>query len=231
MVAAKRVALVTGSYRGLGLATAGALAEKGLEVIVTARDAVKVETALRAISGRGSVRGEILDVDDPASIESLQQRRIGDVDVLVNNAAVYLDESESVLDVDIDLARRTFATNILGPLRLMQVFVPGMMRRRWGRVVNVSSGAGQLSSMRDYAPSYSASKAALNAMTRMVADAAEGSGVLVNAVDPGWVKTEMGGENAPRSVEEGIDTIVWLATLPDNGPSGRFFHDREEIAW
>ncbi|MGZ4807982.1 MAG: SDR family NAD(P)-dependent oxidoreductase [Thermoanaerobaculia bacterium] len=225
-----RVALITGSYRGLGLATAAALALKDLDVIVTARDAAKVEMALRALFGRGKVRGEILDVDDAASIEKLRQR-VGDVDVLVNNAAVYLDESESVLDVDIDLARRTFETNVLGPLRLMQLFVPGMMRRRWGRVVNVSSGAGQLSSMRDYAPSYSASKAALNAMTRMVADAAKGTGVLVNAVDPGWVRTEMGGSNAPRSIEEGIDTIVWLATLPDGGPTGKFFHDRREIAW
>lgn len=225
-----RVALITGSYRGLGLATAAALALKDLDVIVTARDAAKVETALRRLAGRGSVRGEVLDVDDASSIAGLHQR-VGDVDVLVNNAAIDLDEGESVLGVDIDLARRTFDTNILGPLRLMQLFVPGMMQRRWGRVVNVSSGAGQLSSMRDYAPSYSASKAALNAMTRMVADAAKGTGVLVNAVDPGWVRTEMGGSNAPRSVEEGIDSIVWLATLPDNGPSGKFFHDRREIAW
>lgn len=223
----KRVALVTGAYRGLGLATARALAESGLEVVVTARDAGKVETALSALSGRGAVRGEVLDIADAASVEALQ-KRIADVEVLVNNAAVYLDEV-SVLDVDI--ARRTFETNILGPLRMMQTFVPGMMRRRWGRVVNVSSGAGQLATMRDYAPSYSASKAALNAMTRMVADAAAGSGVLVNAVDPGWVRTEMGGKSAPRSVEEGIDTIVWLATLPDGGRSGGFFHDREETAW
>ena len=226
----KRVALITGSYRGLGLATAAALALKDFDVIVTARDTVKVETALRRLAGRGSVRGEVLDVDDPSSVAKLQQRA-GTIDVLVNNAAVYLDEGVGVLDVSTDLAQRTFATNILGPLRLMQAFVPGMMQRGWGRVVNVSSGAGQLSSMTDYAPSYSASKAALNAMTRMVADAAKGSGVLVNAVDPGWVRTDMGGSNAPRSIEEGIDTIVWLATLPDGGPSGKFFHDRKEIAW
>jgi NAD(P)-dependent dehydrogenase (short-subunit alcohol dehydrogenase family) len=106
-----------------------------------------------------------------------------------------------------------------------------MLRRRWGRVVNVSSGAGQLASMTDFAPSYSASKSALNALTRMVAAATRGRGVLVNCVDPGWVRTKMGGASAPRSIEEGIDTIVWLATLPNDGPTGGFFHDRKPIAW
>ena len=98
-------------------------------------------------------------------------------------------------------------------------------------MVNVSSGAGQLSTMGDFAPSYSVSKAALNALTRMVADAARGSNVLVNAVDPGWVRTEMGGSGAPRSIAQGVDTIVWLATLPDGGPTGGFFHDCQPIPW
>jgi NAD(P)-dependent dehydrogenase (short-subunit alcohol dehydrogenase family) len=152
----------------------------------------------------------------------------------VNNAAAYLDEGVSVLDVELDTVRATMENNLYGPLLLCQALVPGMIRRGYGRVVNVSSGAGQLSSMADYAPSYSISKAGLNALTRMVADAARSAGaknVLVNAVDPGWVRTDMGGAGAPRSVEQGVDTIVWLATLPDGGPTGGFFHDRKPIPW
>jgi NAD(P)-dependent dehydrogenase (short-subunit alcohol dehydrogenase family) len=106
-----------------------------------------------------------------------------------------------------------------------------MARAGYGRVVNVSSGAGQLSTTSSYAPAYSMSKAALNAFTRVLADAYRGSGVLANAVDPGWVRTDMGGPSAPRSPEQGADTIVWLATLPDDGPTGGFFRDRRQIEW
>ena len=159
------------------------------------------------------------------------QAEIGDIDVLVNNAAVYPDEGRSVLEVELDTFHATMDTNFFGPLALCQAFVPGMMRRGYGRVVNVSSGAGQLATMGDFAPSYSASKAALNALTRMVADATRGRNVLVNAVDPGWVRTQMGGPGAPRSIEQGVDTLVWLATLPDGGPTGGFFHDRKLIPW
>jgi NAD(P)-dependent dehydrogenase (short-subunit alcohol dehydrogenase family) len=112
-----------------------------------------------------------------------------------------------------------------------QAFVPGMIERRYGRVVNVSSGAGQLSTMGTYAPAYSTSKTAVNAFTRQLAAAARGTGVLVNSVDPGWVRSDMGGPSAPRSIEQGADTIVWAATLPDNGPTGGFFADRRHRDW
>ena len=173
-----------------------------------------------------------VDVTDfaglPALAEALE-REFGGVDVLVNNAAVLLDEWTPVLDLPIDTARETFETNVFGALAMCQAFVPGMMRRRFGRVVNVSSGAGLLSHMEGYAPSYSMSKTALNALTRQMAHAARGRNVLVNAVDPGWVRTDMGGSGAPRSVEQGADTVVWLATLPDGGPTGGFFYDRRQI--
>jgi NAD(P)-dependent dehydrogenase (short-subunit alcohol dehydrogenase family) len=222
-----RTVLITGANRGLGLATARALAAQGYSVIVTVRDLAKAEAAAANIPG---ARAEVLDVADPESIDALHAR-VPEVDILINNAAVALDEGISVIDVERDLVQTTMQTNFRGPLLLCQAYVPGMRQRRWGRIVNVSSGAGQLATMTDYAPSYSMSKAALNALTRQVAAAAKGSGVLVNSVCPGWVRTDMGGPNATRSIDEGIETIVWAATLPDNGPTGGFFRDGKPIPW
>jgi NAD(P)-dependent dehydrogenase (short-subunit alcohol dehydrogenase family) len=236
-VSEPRLALVTGGNRGMGLETCRQLARLGLRVVLGARD----ESAGRRAAAELAVEGEVeplrLDVADRESIAAAVaaiESRHSRLDVLVNNAAIYLDEGVSVLDVDMETVRRTMETNLYGPLLLCQAAMRGMIRRRYGRIVNVSSGAGQLSSMRDYAPSYSLSKAALNALTRMVADAARNAGarnVLVNAVDPGWVRTEMGGADASRSVEDGVDTTVWLATLPNGGPTGGFFHDRKRAAW
>jgi NAD(P)-dependent dehydrogenase (short-subunit alcohol dehydrogenase family) len=230
-----RVAIVTGANRGIGYETCRALASRGLRVVLTSRDAAKGAAAARELADSGAdVVHHELDVTDDRSIGALvrwAESELGRIDVLVNNAALYLDESVSVLDVDLATARATIETNLYGPLLLCQAVAPGMIRRRYGRIVNVSSGAGQLSTMGDYAPSYSMSKAALNALTRMVADAVQGKNILVNAADPGWVRTTMGGRSAPRSVAQGADTIVWLATLPDDGPTGGFFHDRAPMPW
>src|SRR5580765_3421145 len=229
-----RTAVVTGGNRGIGLEVCRQLAELGHRVILTARDLARAETAAARLASTGSVGAAQLDVTSAESIRALAarlaERRI-DVDVLVNNAAILLDEGVGIIDLEADDLRNTFETNVFGAVAVAQAFVPGMVGRRYGRIVNVSSEAGQLASMGTYAPAYSMSKAALNAFTRQLAAAIRGSGVLVNSACPGWVRTDMGGPGAPRSVQEGADTIVWLATLGAKGPTGGFFSDRQPIAW
>jgi NAD(P)-dependent dehydrogenase (short-subunit alcohol dehydrogenase family) len=195
---------------------------------------LKAELAARGLRDAGAVVASRLDVTSTASIQALAAELAAQddhVDVLVNNAAILLDEGRGIIDLAADDLRRTFETNLFGAVAVSQAFVPGMVSRGYGRIVNVSSGAGQLASMNTYAPAYSMSKAALNAFTRQLTAATKGTGVLVNSADPGWVRTGMGGRNAPRSVEEGADTIVWLATLGAKGPTGGFFSDRKPIAW
>src|SRR5262245_119152 len=230
-----RVALVTGANRGMGLETCQQLLERGLRVVMTGRDESAIQ---RALDNLGDLNGNVIavpmDVTDAASIDAAYRtavKQFGQVDVLVNNAAVLLFENEDVLSTPTDGFRRTFDTNLLGVIEVCRLLVPPMAERRYGRVVNVSSGAGQLAGMSTYAPAYSISKAALNAFTRILAATYRNRGVLANAVDPGWVRTDMGGSSAPRSVEQGVDTTVWLATLPSDGPTGRFFRDRRPIEW
>jgi NAD(P)-dependent dehydrogenase (short-subunit alcohol dehydrogenase family) len=229
-----RVALVTGANRGLGLETCRQLLGRGLRVALTGRNEAAVERAARSLGAPERVVSVRMDVTRPDSIVAAHRavvERLGPVDVVVNNAGVLLHEEGEVLAIPADDYRRTLETNLLGAIEVCRVFVPPMAERGHGRVVNVSSGAGQLASMSTYAPAYSISKAALNAFTRILAEAYRRRGVLVNAVDPGWVRTDMGGPSAPRSVEEGVDTTVWLATLPAGGPTGGFFHDRQRIEW
>jgi NAD(P)-dependent dehydrogenase (short-subunit alcohol dehydrogenase family) len=231
-----RIALVTGANRGIGLEVCRQLAGRGLRVVLTARDRAKADAAARTLRGSGGldVVAEVLDVTDARSVQALAralESRGEGVDVLVNNAAVLIAESRGILDTPLADLRATFETNVLGAVCVSQAFVPGMIERRYGRVVNVSSQAGQLSSMGTYAPAYSMSKTALNAFTRQLAAATKGSGVLVNSACPGWVRTDMGGPGAPKSVQEGADTIVWLATLPARGPTGGFFGDRHPLDW
>jgi NAD(P)-dependent dehydrogenase (short-subunit alcohol dehydrogenase family) len=230
--AGARVALVTGANRGLGLETCRQLLGRGLRVVMTGRDECALHDAGRAL-GEDAIPVR-MDVTDPSTIRSAHRiimEQVGGVDVLVNNAAVLLFEHSDVLSIPGDAFRRTLDTNLLGAIEVCRVFVPPMADRGYGRVVNVSSGAGQLSRMSTYAPAYSISKAALNAFTRILGETYRDKGVLANVVDPGWVRTDMGGPSAPRSVQQGADTTVWLATLPDDGPTGRFFRDRRPIEW
>ncbi len=232
-----RVSLVTGANRGLGLEIARQLAQSGNRVILGARNIAHGEAAARMLSSNGAkVFPAELDVTNEAAIEKLVHKismDVGRLDILVNNAGILIDESDLPSETNLKTVRTTLETNLIGPWRLCQVLIPLMKRNNYGRIVNVSSGAGALSEVSGslYAPAYSISKTALDALTIMLASELRGSNILVNAVCPGWVRTDMGGSSAPRSVEEGADTAVWLATLPDNGPTGGFFRDRTRIEW
>jgi NAD(P)-dependent dehydrogenase (short-subunit alcohol dehydrogenase family) len=230
-----RVALVTGANRGMGLETSRQLLVRGLRVVMTGRNEVATERARRQLGDVSENAITVpIDVTDRTSIEKARRailKQFGGVDVLVNNAAVLIFENDDVLSIPSDGFRRTLETNLIGVVEMCRAFVPWMAERGYGRIVNVSSGAGQLSSMSTYAPAYSISKAALNAFTRILAETYRSRGVLANAVDPGWVRTDMGGTSAPRSVQQGVETTVWLATLPDGGPTGGFYRDGREIDW
>jgi NAD(P)-dependent dehydrogenase (short-subunit alcohol dehydrogenase family) len=230
-----RVALVTGANRGLGLETSRQLIEKGVLVALAGRDLASLDEAAGRLGvDEQSAMTVRMDVTDAASITRARRevfQRFGRVDILVNNAAVLVAENGDVLEITSDEYRQSFDTNVFGVIEVCRTFVPDMARARYGRVVNVSSGAGQLAAMTTYAPAYSMSKAALNAFTRLLAHTYRDEGVLANAVDPGWVRTDMGGPSAPRSPQQGADSIVWLATLRDDGPTGGFFRDRRQITW
>jgi NAD(P)-dependent dehydrogenase (short-subunit alcohol dehydrogenase family) len=233
---AVRVALVTGGNRGIGFEICRQLAKAGLAVVLTARDAAQGKAAVRKLEETNlHVDFQRLDVTSCRSIRScvaaVAERR-GRIDVLVNNAGVMIDPRGSrFLDSKLDTYRDTLETNLLGPLQLSQAVVPLMRERAYGRIVNMSSGLGQLSEMGEGTPAYRISKAALNALTRIVASEFTGSNILVNSMSPGWVSTRMGGDSAPLTPEQGADTAVWLATLPDGGPTGGFFRDRQAIPW
>jgi NAD(P)-dependent dehydrogenase (short-subunit alcohol dehydrogenase family) len=232
----QRVALVSGSNRGIGREIARQLAELGYHVIVTARDPTAANSTAEELSdgGRLHLQAEPLDVADPACVERLRNRieeEPGRLDSLINNAGVMGQVATNVSQAPLDDAHQTMETNLFGAWRLVQAALPLLRRSEHGRIVNVSSGAGQLSDMNGGYPGYRISKTALNALTRILSKEEGGNGILINSMCPGWVRTDMGGSAAPRSVAEGADTAVWLATLPDDGPQGGFFRDRKPISW
>jgi len=226
----QRVVLITGANRGLGLETARQMRDLGYWVILTSRDPSKG----RAAAGELGVTYHPLDVASAESIAgalSFVRVEFGRLDALVNNAGIYLDQDTSLLDISPGDLRATLEVNSLGPLWLARAFIPLMLAQNYGRIVNVSSGMGQIHALNDFKPAYRLSKLALNGVTRILADAVRGRNVLVNAVCPGWVRSDMGGAGAPRSLEQGAQGVVWAATLPDGGPQGGFFRDGKAIEW
>jgi NAD(P)-dependent dehydrogenase (short-subunit alcohol dehydrogenase family) len=227
-----RVAVVSGGNRGIGLEVVRQLAELGCDVVLGARDPDKGKAARRKL-GAAFVVVMPLDVADPAAAPRVAEQvrqRFGRCDILINNAAVHYDTWETATRTDFRIVHEALETNVLGAWRLAAALVPLMREGRYGRIVNVSSEAGSLASMGASAPAYVLSKAALNALTRVLAAELRGTGILVNSVCPGWVATDMGGRGG-RPVKEGAAGIVWAATLPENGPTGGFFRDGVPLPW
>lgn len=231
----QKIAVVTGANRGIGLEICRQLAQQSVHVILTSRDEAKGQAAQQKLAAAGlDVAFHPLDVTDADSIARLAtfvRETYGRLHILVNNAGIFIDDRHSLLTVNMDVMRRTLEVNAYGPLMLYQALLPLLQQSGHGRIVNVSSSIGDLGNLGPSYPAYRLSKIALNLHTRILAEEVRGMGILVNAMCPGWVRTDMGGRGAPRSVAQGADTAVWLALLPDNGPTGQYFRDRAPIPW
>lgn len=238
----QQVALVTGGNRGIGLGVCRQLAQRGVQVILTARGEKQSRSAQKIFKQEGlEVDYQILDVTRPESIAKAAayvSNKYGRIDVLINNAGILPDNDvpgqfndRSILDTPAKAFLDAFNTNALGAIEVCRYFVPLMKKNKYGRIVNVSSLVAQLKTMDSGSPAYRISKVALNAVTRILADELRDDGILCNTISPGWVKTEMGGPNANVSIEQASERIIELAMLPAGGPTGAFFRDGKEIEW
>lgn len=241
-----RVALVTGANRGIGLEVCRQLAQKNIQVILSSRNSAQGLSAQQQLKDEHlKVEYTQLDVTQQEGVDATYQfvtKIFGRLDILVNNAGALLDPprhppdfndqaSVSLFQSNLDVIRNSMETNTYGAIRLIQKFVPLMKKNGYGRIVNISSGMGQLAEMNGGWPGYRLSKTALNAITRIAADELQGTNILVNSICPGWVKTNMGGPDAELSVQEAATSIVWAATLEDGDPSGGFFRECNKIEW
>lgn len=229
-----KIALVTGSNRGIGFAIAQGLLQKGYEVIITSRSLTKAQEAAQKLQSLGKVIAIELDVTNDNSIEQAVEtlnQEIDRLDVLINNAGIYPDRDVNILTIPRQLLASTFNTNTSGAIRMVQVLLPLLEQSQDARVINISSGYGQLNGLSADVPSYCLSKLALNGVTIMLADALSSKGIAVNAICPGWVRTDMGGTSAPRSPEQGANTAIWLATEASRKETGKFWRDRRKISY
>ncbi len=229
-----KITLVTGANKGIGREVARQLAAKGFHVFIGARNRSAGRKAADEIAKKsGKATFLEIDVSDNNSVAAAARefaKASDHLDVLVNNAGIIVDGDDAILEISDELLRKTLETNTLGALRVIRAFVPLLARSKAPRVINISSGGGQLTGGADgWAPAYCISKTALNGVTSQLAAALPK--FAINSVCPGWVRTDMGGRSATRSVEEGADTIVWLASEAPQDLTGKFFRDRKEIPW
>ena len=226
-----KTVLVTGANKGIGYEVARQLAGKGFQVFIGARNQGAGRKAADEIAGKATFLE--IDVADNTSVTGAARefaKAADHLDVLVNNAGIIVDGDNAILEISDELLRKTLETNTLGALRVTRAFVPLLRKSKAPRVINVSSGGGQLTGGADgWSPAYCVSKTALNGVTSQLATALPE--FAVNSVCPGWVRTDMGGQGATRSVEEGADTVVWLAADAPQKLTGKFLRDRKEIPW
>jgi NAD(P)-dependent dehydrogenase (short-subunit alcohol dehydrogenase family) len=231
-----QIAIVTGANRGIGLEVSRQLAQQGIHVILTSRDEANGQAAVTTLQQAGLTvihhPLEVTNSSDIATLVEFVQAKFGHLEILVNNAGILLESWDgSLFDTKLETLQTTMAVNAFAPFQLALALIPLMQVRDYGRIVNVSSGAGQLTDMNSGCPGYRLAKTALNAVTRILADELRETNILVNSACPGWVNTDMGGTNAPRLVGQGADTIAWLATQPNGAASGGFWRDRQLIPW
>ncbi|MGE7587783.1 SDR family oxidoreductase [Peribacillus sp. NPDC101480] len=230
-----KVALVTGGNRGIGYELVKQLALNSFKVILASRDPEKGhESTQRLKDSNLDVSFLVMDVNNQESIHQAAitvNDQYGRLDVLINNAGVYLDESENLVTMDTSILEKTMATNFFGVYHVIRSFIPLMEKQGYGRIINVSSEYGAMSEL-SYpgVGAYKISKFALNGLTRLVAAEIKGD-IKINAVDPGWVSTDMGGSSAPRTPKQAAESILWLATIGPEGPNGGFFRDGKRIDW
>ncbi|GJQ63014.1 MAG: short-chain dehydrogenase [Melioribacteraceae bacterium] len=231
----EKVVLVTGANRGIGFEVCRQLLKLDHKVILTSRNADKGMDAVSKLENEGLkpdfVKLDMTEDSDVSGALRYVHERYDRLDVLVNNAGIFIDRDREAINIDPEVIKRTLDVNFFGVLKVTQKFIPLMKKNKFGHIINISSNLGALSKMAGNQPAYRISKTALNALTLILAAELKGSNIMVNAMSPGWVRTDMGGYNANRSVEKGAETIVWLASQERGFASGRFFMDKKPIEW
>lgn len=230
-----KLALVTGGSRGIGIATVKLLCEHSIRTLFTCRNPHDGQSALMELARYAKFLDyhplEVSDNDSVAAILNYVEKKYGYLDILINNAGANYDSWQRVTNVAIPEVEYTLSVNLMGPWRMCNAFLPLLMREGGGRIVNVSSGAGTIASQDGSTPAYSLSKCGVNMLTKSLAADLSGKSVAVNAADPGWVRTSMGGEEAPLSPRDGADTIVWLATEVGKAVTGGLYRKRKLVDW